>query len=76
MFWGLGFGIEKTTEGETLWHWGDYGVFKSFFAVRPGTKSGVVYLTNSENGLSIGPQIVADSLGGSQPAFEWLKSDQ
>jgi CubicO group peptidase (beta-lactamase class C family) len=73
MFWGLGFGIEKTADGESLWHWGDSGVFKAFFVVRPETKSGVVYLTNSENGLSIGRQIVAETLGGEQPAFDWLK---
>jgi CubicO group peptidase (beta-lactamase class C family) len=75
IFWGLGFGIEKTAEGESLWHWGDNGVFKAFFVVRPATKSGVVYLTNSENGLSIGRQVVAETLGGEQPAFDWLKYD-
>jgi CubicO group peptidase (beta-lactamase class C family) len=75
IFWGLGFGIEKTAEGESLWHWGDNGVFKSFFVVRPATKSGVVYLTNSENGLSIGRRILAETLGGEQPAFDWLKYD-
>jgi CubicO group peptidase (beta-lactamase class C family) len=75
IFWGLGFGIEKTAEGESLWHWGDNGVFKAFFVVRPATKSGVVYMTNSENGLSIGRQILAEALGGEQPAFDWLKYD-
>lgn len=75
IFWGLGFGIEKTAEGESLWHWGDNGVFKAFFVVRPTTKSGVVYMTNSENGLSIGREILAETLGGEQPAFEWLKYD-
>lgn len=75
IFWGLGFGIEKTAEGESLWHWGDNGVFKAFFVVRPATKSGVVYMTNSENGLSIARQILAETLGGEQPAFDWLKYD-
>jgi CubicO group peptidase (beta-lactamase class C family) len=75
LFWGLGFGIEKTEEGESLWHWGDNGVFKAFFVIRPSTKSGVVYMTNSENGLSIGRQILAETLGGDQPAFDWLKYD-
>ncbi len=75
VFWGLGFGIEKTAEGESLWHWGDNGVFKAFFVVRPATKSGVVYMTNSENGLSISRQILAETLGGDQPAFDWLKYD-
>jgi CubicO group peptidase (beta-lactamase class C family) len=75
IFWGLGFGIEKTAEGESLWHWGDNGVFKSFFVVRPASKSGVVYVTNSENGLSIARQILTETLGGEQPAFDWLKYD-
>ncbi len=75
IFWGLGFGIEKTAEGESLWHWGDNGAFKAFFVVRPATKSGVVYMTNSENGLAISRQILAQALGGEQPAFDWLKYD-
>ena len=75
IFWGLGFGIEKTAEGESLWHWGDNSVFKAFFVVRPATKSGVVYMTNSENGLSIARQILAETIGGEQPAFDWLGYD-
>src|ERR1700722_19703650 len=75
IFWGLGFGMEKTADGDSLWHWGDNGVFKAFFVVRPATKSGVVYMTNGENGLSIGRQILAETLGGEQPAFDWLKYD-
>jgi CubicO group peptidase (beta-lactamase class C family) len=75
IFWGLGFGIEQTADGESLWHWGDNGVFKAFFVVRPATRSGVVYMTNSENGLSIGRQILAETIGGEQPAFDWLKYD-
>jgi CubicO group peptidase (beta-lactamase class C family) len=75
IFWGLGFGIEKTAEGESLWHWGDNGVFKAFFVVRPAAKSGVVYMTNSENGLSIGRKILAETLGGEQQPLDWLKYD-
>jgi cytochrome c-type biogenesis protein CcmH/NrfG len=30
-------------------------------------------MTNSENGLSIGREILAETLGGEQPAFDWLK---
>jgi CubicO group peptidase (beta-lactamase class C family) len=72
--WGLGFGIEKSAEGESLWHWGDSGVFKSFFTLRLEAKSAVVYLTNSENGLAIAEQIVAETIGGRDPALEWLNS--
>lgn len=75
IFWGLGVGIQKTAKGESLWHWGDNGVFKAFFVVHPSTKAGVVYMTNSENGLSIAREIIAESLGGEQPALDWLKYD-
>ncbi len=75
LFWGLGWGIQKTAQGESLWHWGDNGVYKAYVVVRPGTKSGVVMFANSENGLSIARKIVADALGGDQPAFDWLKYD-
>jgi cytochrome c-type biogenesis protein CcmH/NrfG len=32
-------------------------------------------MTNSENGLSISRQILAETLGGDQPAFDWLNYD-
>lgn len=75
VFWGLGFGIQKTANGESLWHWGDNGVFKAFFVVRPATGSGMVYVTNSQNGLSIARQILAETIGGEQPALDWLRYD-
>jgi len=75
LFWGLGWGIQQTAQGESLWHWGDNGVFKAYVVMRPEAKSGVVYFANSENGLSIARRIVGDALGGEQPAFDWLKYD-
>jgi len=75
LFWGLGWGIQKTAQGESLWHWGDNGVFKAYVVAMPATKSGVVMLSNGENGLSIAREVVADALGGDQPAFAWLKYD-
>ena len=32
-------------------------------------------MTNSENGLSIGREILAEALGGEQPVFDWLRYD-
>ncbi len=75
LFWGLGWGIQQTAQGESLWHWGDNGVFKAYVVIRPEAKSGVVYFANSENGLAIARKIVGDAMGGEQPAFDWLKYD-
>jgi CubicO group peptidase (beta-lactamase class C family) len=75
LFWGLGWGIQKTGQGDSLWHWGDNGAYKAYVVARPDTKSAVVMFANSENGLSIARAVVAETLGGDQPAFDWLKYD-
>jgi CubicO group peptidase (beta-lactamase class C family) len=75
LFWGLGWGIQQTPQGKSLWHWGDNGVFKAYVVVMPDARSGVVMFTNSENGLSIARTVIEDAVGGEQPAFAWLKYD-
>lgn len=62
--WSLGFGTQSDANGLALWQWGDYGIFRNYVVAYPEGKSGVVYLTNSEYGLSICPDLVQHSLGG------------
>jgi CubicO group peptidase (beta-lactamase class C family) len=76
IFWGLGWGIARTNQGDALWHWGDNGVFKCFVAAYPKQKNGVVLFTNSENGLAIAEDIVHQSLGTELPVFTWLKYER
>ena len=76
VFWGLGWGIQETEQGESLWHWGDNGAFKCFVVFYPKRKIGMVLFTNSENGLSIAQAVEAEALGGDQPAFTWIKYDR
>ena len=61
--WSLGFGIEETSQGKAFWQWGDYGIFRNYATAVKDKRIGVVYLTNSFNGLSIGPDIVKQALG-------------
>jgi CubicO group peptidase (beta-lactamase class C family) len=75
LFWGLGWGIEQTTTGKYLWHWGDNGVFKAFVSVDLKRRNAVVFFANGYNGLAIAPAIVRDALGGDHPAFRWIKYD-
>jgi CubicO group peptidase (beta-lactamase class C family) len=83
LFWGLGWGIEHSEQSgatesnasDTLWHWGDNGVFKCFVVANPRDKSGMVLFTNSENGLAIAPAIVRDVIGRDYLAFTWAKYD-
>jgi CubicO group peptidase (beta-lactamase class C family) len=64
--WSLGFGLERTRNGQAFWQWGDYGIFRNYIAAYPEKKIGVVYLTNSENGLSIGQEILDLAIGGGE----------
>ena len=75
LFWGLGWGIERTDQGDSLWHWGDNGAFKCFVAAQLKDKTAIVMFTNSENGLAIAKPIVHDAIGGQQLAFTWIKYD-
>ena len=65
--WGLGVGLEHTPHGLAYWHWGDNMLFRCLFVALPKQKIGVVYFTNSFNGLSVRAQIVAAAIGGEHP---------
>jgi len=70
--WGLGWGLQATADGTSLWHWGDNGDSKAYVVARERTKSGLVVFTNSANGLGIMPELVGAALGGRDPALAWL----
>jgi len=77
VFWGLGFGLERNPNGDTFWQWGDYGIFRNYVVGYKEQKIGVVYLTNSFNGLSIGQDLVRAAVGGGEePAIAYLDYDQ
>ncbi|MBU8923283.1 MAG: beta-lactamase family protein [Bacteroidales bacterium] len=68
--WGLGFGLQHVRNEESIWHWGDNGEYKCCVLGYRKWKSGLVYFTNSENGLAITEEIVNIALGGENPLFE------
>jgi CubicO group peptidase (beta-lactamase class C family) len=68
--WGLGWGVEPT-EG-SFFQWGDNDTFMAYAAGSIADQSGVVVLTNSANGQSIMPDIVAAQMPGKHPSFAWL----
>jgi CubicO group peptidase (beta-lactamase class C family) len=72
--WGLGWGLEETEDGISLWHWGDNGGsgFHCFVAGFPRQRLGVVVFSNGLGGQGIFPEIVATAIGGRHPAFAWL----
>ena len=71
--WGLGWGVQTTPAGPSFFHWGNNGDAKAYVVARDTDKSGVVILANSVYGLSIVPEIVAETIGGAQPGLAWLR---
>ena len=71
--WGLGWGLQNTTDGLSFWHWGDNGDCKAFVVAFERQKLGVVVFSNSANGLSFMPELVNDAVGGEHPALGWIK---
>ncbi len=62
--WCLGFGTQDDGNGRAIWQWGDYDVFRNYIIAYPAKKTGVVYLTNSHNGLAVCSRVVAAAGGG------------
>ncbi len=73
--WGLGWGLQTTSDGTAFWHWGDNGNTKAYIVAYERQQFGMVVFTNSANGLSIASDLVNEALGGAQPALAWLKYD-
>jgi CubicO group peptidase (beta-lactamase class C family) len=73
--WGLGWGLQlpaASTEGPIAFHWGDNGDFKAFVAFDSMDESGIVYFSNSFNGLAIGDALASPVVGDMTATFDWL----
>lgn len=69
IFWGLGLGLQHTSQGKAYWHWGDNGDFKAFVTAFKKEKLGVVYFANCYLGLSIAEELVQMAIGGEYPVI-------
>ncbi|MCH6232905.1 serine hydrolase domain-containing protein [Cognataquiflexum rubidum] len=75
VYWGMGVGIQETTEGRQIFQWGDNFTFRGFFTANIETGNAVVYFTNSQNGLSPVRELVKLGMPDPQPACDWLNYD-
>lgn len=73
--WGLGWGIQQTEKGKALWQWGDNGTFKAWVMAYPESRTGLVYFTNSSNGLRLVPELTRYFFQDDDPAFRLLEYD-
>lgn len=69
--WALGWGLERGGPSEPfwIWHWGDNGGFRAWTTASREKKAGVVYFTNTANGLAIAEAVSSLAVGTAQPAL-------
>ncbi len=72
LFWGLGWGLQEGRRGPSFWHWGDQGTARCFVLAYPEDGDALVYFTNSENGLAIGPAILDLAFDDDHWSLRWL----
>ncbi len=70
--WGLGWGIQDTSPHESFWHWGSKAGFKHYVVAYPVEKVAVIVMTNSRKSFKIVDDIMAKSIGGSYPSYDWF----
>ena len=74
--WGLGWGLEQGETGKAIWQWGHDPGNRAFTISVPERRLGMVFFSNSDNGMLLLRRIVADTLGGTEhPALDHLDYD-
>lgn len=69
--WGLGWGLEYSDKQKYFWHWGDAVIYKTFAIASRELGTGVVILTNSQNGFKICPDITTAVMSGKRYALDF-----
>lgn len=68
--WGLGLALEGVPR-RAYFHWGANPGFQSFFMVQPASGRGVLFFTDSDNGLDLVNVAVAKFVPGNHPALRF-----
>lgn len=76
VYWGLGWGLQPTPGGMSIWQWGDTAGYKAFAYLAPDAETGFVYLSNSNNGMLLLHDIFEQVVGGATTAVDWLQYER
>ena len=76
VYWGLGVGLQRGDSGDAFFHWGHNNGYRAYVIGYPEKGVGLVYFTNSDEGLSIAEAIVEEVVHDSHDALHWLNYDK
>lgn len=69
IYWGLGVGIMEFQNKKYVFHWGDNGVFKSYFIYCLEDDIGFTYFANGSYGLAIRNKLSRSIFGYDVPMW-------
>lgn len=69
--WGYGWGIETTTNGSYLWHWGNNPGYRAFAMVSLSSQNGFVLLTNNERGMPLAATLAHSTIPAEHGVFRF-----
>ena len=70
--WTHGIGFEETKEGQILWQWGDNNYHRGLLIIDHTKQKVLIYLTNSQNGLSIAAPLVQTFFNTKYELINWI----
>ncbi len=71
ILWGLGWGIQQTTDAHAIWHWGNNPGFRALAMADLRSQSAVVVLTASDSGMPQAKRVVSRFFPGHHPALDF-----
>ncbi len=74
--WGLGTGLEESEPGRGFWHWGHNSGYRAYTLTYRDRGHGVIWFTNSSNGMTILEALLDRAVGGVHPSLAWLDYEQ
>lgn len=74
--WGSGVGVEHGDSGRAFFQWGDNFGYKGFLLVDPDRGSGIAYIANSQDGMSVRNAILSRMMPGTHPSTAWNGYEQ
>lgn len=74
--WGLGIGLEGSALGRGFWHWGHNTGYRAYTLAYRDSGYGVIWFTNSSNGMTILEALLDRAVGGAHPSLAWLDYEQ
>lgn len=71
LHWGLGWGIERSSEGDFLLHWGNNPGYRSLAMMSIADRTAIVVLTNSEGGMAAAKALARDAIPGANECLNF-----